>query len=239
MSLLHSAAEPYKGGPVKAVLDGDRASRLRRGLLLEYATIAYNSLEGVIAVISGAAAGSIALTGFGIDSAIEVASGIALLWRLHSDVSPAQRERAERRSLKIVGLCFIALAVYVAVDAITSLARFEAPRESLPGVALAAASLVIMPLLARGKRRVAAAIGSAALSADAMQTQLCAWLSAILLGGLLLNAALRWWWADPAAALMMVPVIAREGFQALRGRHCCGCAKTFTVDGSASCREAP
>ncbi|HZT39901.1 MAG TPA: cation transporter [Bryobacteraceae bacterium] len=221
MGLLRSAAEPYGAAPVKAVRDDDRASRLRRGLRLEYATIAYNSLEGLIAVTSGLFAGSIALTGFGIDSAIEVASGMALLWRLHSDASPARRERAEWRSLRIVGLCFIALTMYVAVDAISSLACSEAPRESLPGIVLAAASLIIMPLLARAKRRVAAAIGSAALSADAMQTQLCAWLSAILLGGLLLNAAFRWWWADPVAALIMVPIIAREGVQALRGRTCC------------------
>jgi divalent metal cation (Fe/Co/Zn/Cd) transporter len=221
MSLRRAAVEWRVNPAVESSAGDDRANRLRRGLRLEYATIAYNSVEGVIAVGSGLFAGSIALTGFGIDSAIEVASGIALLWRLHSDASPGQRERAERRSLRIVGLCFVALAIYVMVDAIASLARSEAPRESLPGIVLAAASLIIMPLLARAKRRVAAGIGSAALSADAKQSELCAWLSAILLGGLLLNAVLGWWWADPVAALIMVPIIAREGAQALRGRTCC------------------
>jgi divalent metal cation (Fe/Co/Zn/Cd) transporter len=221
MSLRRAAVESRITAPVETSAGYDRANRLRRGLRLEYGTIAYNSLEGVIAVISGLFAGSIALTGFGIDSAIEVASGIALVWRLHSDASPAQRERAERQSLRIVGLCFIALAIYVALDATASLARSEAPRESLPGIVLAAASLIIMPLLARAKRRVAAGIASAALSADAKQSEVCAWLSAILLGGLLLNAVLGWWWADPVAALIMVPIIAREGVQALRGRTCC------------------
>lgn len=221
MRLRRAAVEP----DVAALVDGsagpDRANRLRRGLRLEYATIAYNSLEGVIAVASGLFAGSMALTGFGIDSAIEVASGIGLVWRLHSDASPAKRERAERQSLRVVGLCFIAVSIYVGAEAIASLARLEPPRESLPGIVLAAASLIVMPLLARAKRRVAAGIGSAALSADAKQSELCAWLSGILLGGLLLNALLGWWWADPIAALIMVPIIAREGVQTLRGRACC------------------
>jgi divalent metal cation (Fe/Co/Zn/Cd) transporter len=194
---------------------------VERGLRLEYATIAYNSLEGVIAIISGLLAGSIALVGFGVDSAIEVTSGLGLVWRLHSDVHPARRERAERLSLRVVGICFLALAVYVAVDALSALIRSEAPDESIPGIALASASLVVMPLLARAKRRVAARIGSAALTADAKQTELCTYLSAILLGGLLLNALLGWWWADPVAALVMVPIIAREGMEALRGRTCC------------------
>ncbi len=152
-----------------------------------------------------------------------MASGIGLVWRLHSDASPSRRERAETRSLRIVGLCFIALAIYVAADAIASLARFEAPRESVAGIVLAAASMIVMPLLARAKRRAAAGIGSAALSADATQSELCAWLSAVLLGGLLLNAGFGWWWADPVAALIMVPIIAREGVQALRGRTSCCC----------------
>jgi divalent metal cation (Fe/Co/Zn/Cd) transporter len=120
-----------------------------------------------------------------------------------------------------VGFCFLALAVYVGVDAVTSLARSEAPSESIPGIALATASLIVMPLLARAKRRVAARISSAALTADAMQTQLCTYLSAILLGGLLLNAGLGWWWADPVAALVMLPIIVREGLDAVRGRTCC------------------
>ena len=201
----------------------DRARHIQRGLQLEYATIGYNVLEGLVAVTSGLLAGSIALVGFGIDSIIEVTSGLGLVWRLRSDPIPARRERAERLSLRIVGICFIALAIYVAIDAIMSLVRAEAPSESIPGIILAVASLVVMPLLARAKRRVAAHIESAALTADAKQTELCMYLSAILLAGLLLNAVLGWWWADPVAALIMLPIIIREGVNALRGRTCCTC----------------
>jgi divalent metal cation (Fe/Co/Zn/Cd) transporter len=199
----------------------DRTRQIQRGLRLEYATIGYNSLEASIAIVAGLFAGSIALVGFGADSVIELISGLGLVWRLRSDLSPVKRERAERLSLRIVGFCFLALAVYVGVDAVTSLARSEAPSESIPGIALATASLIVMPLLARAKRRVAARISSAALTADAMQTQLCTYLSAILLGGLLLNAGLGWWWADPVAALVMLPIIVREGLDAVRGRTCC------------------
>jgi divalent metal cation (Fe/Co/Zn/Cd) transporter len=198
-----------------------RARLVSRGLRLEYATIGYNSLEGVIAIVAGLFSGSIALVGFGVDSVIEVTSGIGLVWRLHSDADHHRRERAERLSLRIVGACFIALAFYVAVDATASLLRSEAPDKSIPGIVLAVASLIVMPLLARAKRRIAARIGSAALTADAKQTELCTYLSAILLGGLLLHTLLGWWWADPVAALAMVPIIAREGYDALRGRTCC------------------
>jgi divalent metal cation (Fe/Co/Zn/Cd) transporter len=120
-------------------------------------------------------------------------------------------------ALRVVGLCFFALAVYVALDAIHALWRREPPDRSLPGIILAAASLVVMPLLARAKRRVAAELSSRAMHADSRQTDLCAWLSGVLLGGLLLNAAFGWWWADPVAALVMVPIIANEGREALRG----------------------
>jgi cation diffusion facilitator family transporter len=199
----------------------DRGSYVQRGLALEYITIAYNSLEGLIAIIAGLLAGSIALIGFGADSVIEVASGLGLVWRLRMDADPAGRERAERVSLSIVGVCFVALAAYVAVEAIIALLRSEAPERSVPGIVLAVLSLVVMPLLARAKRRVAARIESAALTADAKQTELCTYLSAVLLGGLLLNALFGWWWADPVAALAMVPVIASEGISALRGKTCC------------------
>jgi divalent metal cation (Fe/Co/Zn/Cd) transporter len=199
----------------------DRAGQVRRGLQLEYATIAYNSLEGVFAVGFGLLAGSIALVGFGVDSVIEVTSGLGLIWRLRLDADPAKRERAEKLSLKLVGICFVALAAYVAFDSITSLLRSEAPEESIPGIILATLSLIVMPLLARAKRRVAANINSVALTADAKQTELCTYLSAILLGGLALNAQFGWWWADPVAALAMTPIIAKEGVEALRGRTCC------------------
>jgi len=198
-----------------------RAQSVRRGVRLEYFTVAYNSLEGLIAVAAGFAAGSIALVGFGFDSLIEVTSGAALLWRLHADVDESRRERMEAITLRIVGGCFLALAAYISYDSILSLWRREPPEESWPGILLAAASLVVMPLLARAKRKVARSINSGAMRADARQTELCTYLSAILLGGLLVNALLGWWWADAAAALVMVPVIAREGVGALRGKACC------------------
>jgi divalent metal cation (Fe/Co/Zn/Cd) transporter len=200
-----------------------RRTFVRRGLLLEYLTVGYNSLEGVIAIAAGLFAGSIALVGFGFDSAIEVISGATLLWRLHSDADESAREGIEQRALKIVGVSFLLLAAYVTFDAGKSLIRHEVPEESIVGIVLAAVSLVVMPLLVRAKRKVASAIGSAALAADATQTQICTYLSAILLGGLLLNATAGWWWADPVAALIMVPIVVREGLEALRGEHCSDC----------------
>ena len=198
-----------------------RRELVRRGRSLEYFTIGYNSLEGLIALVAGLIAGSIALVGFGFDSLIEVTSGGVLLWRLHADVDEERRERIEAISLRIVGACFVVLAIYVSYDSIKSLIKREAPEESLVGIVLAAVSLVIMPLLVRAKRKVARAINSGALMADSKQTELCTYLSAILLGGLLLNALFGWWWADPVAALIMVPIIVKEGIEALRGETCC------------------
>jgi divalent metal cation (Fe/Co/Zn/Cd) transporter len=202
--------------------EADRASAVHRGTLLEYVTVAYNSLEGLIGIGAGLVAGSIALVGFGFDSIVEVTSGAALLWRLRADVDPARRERVEAASLHIVGICFLALALYIAYDSVRMLFGHDAPERSLPGIVLAMASLVVMPILARAKRRVARRIASSALAADARQTELCMYLSAILLAGLVLNAMFGWWWADPTAALLMVPVVVREGVKSLRGRACCG-----------------
>ncbi len=201
--------------------NSNRPALVKRGRHLEYFTIGYNSLEGLIAVAAGLMAGSIALVGFGFDSLIEVTSGAVLLWRLHADVDEARRERVEAISLRIVGACFVVLAIYVTYDSVKSLIRREAPEESLVGIGLASVSLVVMPLLVRAKRRVARGINSGALMADSKQTELCTYLSAILLGGLLLNALLGWWWADPLAALVMVPIIVKEGIEALRGETCC------------------
>jgi divalent metal cation (Fe/Co/Zn/Cd) transporter len=197
-----------------------RTSFIKRGVNLEYFTIAYNSLEGLIAIAAGLLAGSIALVGFGFDSVIEVTSGAALLWRLHTDGDEEWREQAEAFTLRIVGVCFLVLALYVGYEAVSSLVYRESPARSVPGILLALASLIVMPLLARAKRRVAQGIDSEALRADAKQTEFCTYLSAILLGGLLLNALLGWWWADPLAALVMVPIIAKEGVEALRGDAC-------------------
>jgi len=198
-----------------------RLHLVRRGLRLTYATLAYNSLEGVIAIIAGLMAGSVALVGFGLDSVIEVTASAAAVWRLHADRDPVHRALAERRALRLIGASFLALAGYVAYDAVSTLFHRHTPEKSTVGIILAVASLTIMPLLARSKRRVSAELQSGALAAEAAQTAVCAYLSAILLGGLVLNLLVNWWWADPLAALVMVPLIAREGVEGLRGRHAC------------------
>jgi divalent metal cation (Fe/Co/Zn/Cd) transporter len=199
----------------------DRQVAAQRGRRLEYFTIAWNSLEGLVAVVAGTLAGSISLVGFGIDSYIEVASGSALLWRMSVDADARHRERVEIAALRIVGGCFLLLASYIAYEAVRGIASRQAAEHSLPGILLACASLVVMPLLSRAKRRVGAVLHSAAMNADATQTDFCAYLSAILLGGLLLNSLWGLWWADPLAALVMVPIIAKEGVDGLRGDTCC------------------
>jgi divalent metal cation (Fe/Co/Zn/Cd) transporter len=194
-----------------------RSQLVTRGKRLEYLTLGWNTLEAIVAIAAGWLAGSIALVGFGLDSIIECLSGAALLWRLNAGDDD---ERRERIALKLVGISFLVLATYVAIDAAHSLWAGERPEHSIPGIFLACASLVVMPILARAKRRVAAGLSSNALHADSRQTDICAYLSAILVGGLALNAVLNWWWADPVAALVMSPIIAREGVEALRGNHC-------------------
>lgn len=199
----------------------DRQAVARRGKQLEYFTIAWNTLEGLVAVVAGALAGSISLVGFGIDSFIEVTSGGVLLWRMSVDADVRKRERREKLSLRIVGLCFLALAAYVGYESISDLVSRNSPEHSIPGIVLACVSLVVMPLLSRAKKKVGNELGSAAMHADAKQTDFCVYLSAILLLGLVLNAALGWWWADPVSALIMVPLIAKEGAQAMKGEMCC------------------
>jgi divalent metal cation (Fe/Co/Zn/Cd) transporter len=199
----------------------DRQALAQRGMRLEYFTIAWNLLEGLVAVVAGALAGSISLIGFGVDSFIEVTSGAALLWRMSADADECSRERLERRALRVVGACFLALAVYVLWEAIADLRGGKAAEHSITGIVLACVSLIVMPVLSRAKRRVGNALNSAAMNADARQTEFCTYLSAILLGGLLLNAVWGLWWADPAAALVMVPLITREGVEGLRGKACC------------------
>ena len=198
----------------------DRRALVEKGKRLQYFTIAWNSLEAIVAIVSGLIAGSISLVGFGFDSLIEVTSGAAVLWRMHLD-QPERREHAERVSLRIVGGCFLALAVYIAVDSTKSLYQHERPDRSIPGILLAVVSLIVMPMLSRSKRRIAKELSSGAMQADATQTDFCAYLSAILLFGLGANWLLGWWWADPAAALLMVPLIAREAASGLRAKACC------------------
>jgi divalent metal cation (Fe/Co/Zn/Cd) transporter len=197
-----------------------RATLLRRGRVLEYLTLGWNSIEAVVAITAGVLAGSTALVGFGVDSVIESISGAVLLWRLQDS---ADDHRKEDLALKLVGVSFLLLAAYVAWEAGTSLLHREAPDVSVVGIVLAAVSVIVMPLLARAKRKVAASLKSRALDADSRQTDLCAYLSAILLVGLSLNALFGWWWADPVAGLAMVPIIVNEGISALRGETCDDC----------------
>jgi divalent metal cation (Fe/Co/Zn/Cd) transporter len=201
---------------------GALASRERdaaHGRRLERLTLGWNVVEAAVAIGAGVAASSVALVGFGIDSVIESVSGGVLLWRLQ----PGAGEARERRALRLVGASFLLLALYVALDAGKSVIFREPTERSLPGIVIAALSLVVMPLLARAKRRVAARLGSRALVADSRQTDVCAWLSAILLVGLAANAWLGWWWADPVAALAMVPILVHEGLEGLRGERCDDC----------------
>jgi divalent metal cation (Fe/Co/Zn/Cd) transporter len=199
----------------------EREALLARGRRLEYLTVAWNGLEAVVSLAAGMVAGSVALVGFGLDSVIETASAVILLWRLRA---AQENEQAERRAHRLVGICFVLLAAYVAVGSARALWLRSVAERSIAGIAIACAAIVVMPLLARAKRKVAAGLGSGALDSDSRQADFCAYLSAILLVGLLLNWLLGWWWADAAAALIMVPIIAREGVIGLRGKACEDCA---------------
>jgi divalent metal cation (Fe/Co/Zn/Cd) transporter len=186
--------------------------------------MAYNVAEGAIALWAGMHAGSIALVGFGLDSYIECAAAAALLWRLTleaRDAHAAAVETSEQRVHRLVGATFIALALYVVGQAGWTLATRHAPEESVVGIILAVASLVIMPLVAWGKLHAAQAIHSRALRAEAKETLACSYLSLTLLLGLVAHAAAGWWWADPMAALLMVPWLVKEGLEGLRDEPCC------------------
>jgi divalent metal cation (Fe/Co/Zn/Cd) transporter len=201
----------------------ERTAVVNRGRRLEYFTIAWNTLEGLIAIVAGAFAGSISLVGFGIDSFIEVTSGSVLLWRMSVDAEVHRRELNEKWALRIVGICFLLLAAYIVYESVLDLRSRRAPEHSIPGIMLACVSLIVMPLLSRAKRKVGRALGSAAMHADAKQTEFCTYLSAILLAGLLLNMLFGLWWADSVAALIMVPIIAKEGIEGLQGKACDEC----------------
>ncbi len=216
---MRPVATHLQSGPVAL----GRAALVARGRRLEYFTIAWNTFEAVVALISGLVAGSIALVSFGLDSVIETISAGILLWRLRAEDDPQRRERTELMAHRLVGVCFLLLAAYVAIEAVSALWTRSTPERSIPGILIAIAAVIVMPLLGRAKRRVAAKINSRALHADSRQADFCAYLSAILLAGLLMHAMLGWWWADPVAALIMTPIMAREGVQGLRGQGCDDC----------------
>jgi divalent metal cation (Fe/Co/Zn/Cd) transporter len=194
----------------------DRAAAVRRARWLNVLTIGWNGAEGVIAVALGVAAGSVSLVGFGVDSAIEVSAALILAWRLHQERKEGCTQEADSRATRAIAVCFAALAVYVAVDAVTDLVQGTHPEASVGGVVLAALSLTLMPILARAKRRLAPILGSAAAVADAKQTNLCALLSGIVLVGVGANTAFGWWWADPVAGLGIAAVAAVEAVRTWR-----------------------
>lgn len=202
-----------------------RPALVRRGRWLAWFTVGWNAIEGVAGIAAGVAAGSIALVGFGVDSYVEVLAGSIILWRLNRErQGEGASSAAEHRAVRLIALTFLALAVGVGVESIRKLAVGAEPDESLFGIGLAVVSLIVMPLLARAKRRVGEQLGSRAVTADATETTLCVWLSAILLVGLGANALFGWWWADPVAALGIVYIAAREGIEHLNAdelNDCC------------------
>jgi divalent metal cation (Fe/Co/Zn/Cd) transporter len=194
-----------------------------RGLRLNYLTIGYNLVEAGASLVAGIMAGSVSLIGFGFDSVIEVGASGAAQWRLRADVDHERRDQVERWTHRIIGASFLALAAYVTYESVRTLWLRERPERSIFGVAVLMTSLIVMPLLAHAKRRVAGALRSRALASEATQSSLCAYLSAIALAGVVLNTLFGWWWADPIAAVVMVPIIAREGINGFRGEACDDC----------------
>lgn len=186
----------------------------RRAFLLEYATIGWNLLEAIVAVWAGIMVGSIALVGFGLDSLIEVFAAGVVVWELRGEDKDRQA-----KALRLIAISFFVLTAYVSVEAIRDLVIGSEAAESTVGIVLAAVSLLVMPLLAVAKRRTGRQLDSPTLLADAMETLLCSYLSAILLVGLLLNATVGWWWADPLAALGIAYLAMREGLEAWRGEQ--------------------
>jgi len=197
----------------------------KRALLLSYLTVGYNILEGVISLLAGYLAGSIALVGFGLDSFVESLSGGIMIWRFrpHPDLTPEEEERREKLAIKLVGWTFFVLAAYVLYESLEKLIYQEAPAPSLLGIIIALVSLILMPFLFYLKHRTGSDIGSASLRADAKQTMACALLSLALLVGLGLNYLYGFWQADPIIGLLIVAVLAREGYEALKEEKLCSC----------------
>ncbi|MGH9027710.1 MAG: cation transporter [Acidimicrobiia bacterium] len=198
-----------------------RSGLRRQGLRLEYLTIGWNVIEGIVAIAAGIAAGSIALVGFGFDSSIEVFAATVVVWHFRAEERRGGvDETRERRALRLIAGTFFVLAAYVVAEAVRDLVTSTEPETSLVGIVVACLSLLVMPALALAKRRVGRQLGSATLVADSTETFLCSWLSAILLMGLVLNATVGWSWADPLAALGIAALAAREGVEAWRGDEC-------------------
>ena len=204
----------------------DRHRLGRRAQLLAGASVAYNLVEAIVAIAAGIVAGSVALIGFGLDSVVEMSSGLIILWQFRHPVP----ESRERRALRLIGVSFFALAAYVTFESARSLLAGGDPAPSPVGIGLAALSLLVMPVLSWAQRRTGRALGSGSVVADSTQTLLCTYLSAVLLVGLLLNALLGWGWADPVAGLVIAAVAVKEGVAAWRGESC-GCLPTTDETG--------
>jgi divalent metal cation (Fe/Co/Zn/Cd) transporter len=202
----------------------DRSRLGRRAQLLAGASVTYNAVEAVIAISAGLVAGSVALVGFGLDSVVEVSSGLVILWQFRHRLP----ESREQQALRLMAISFFALAAYVTVESVRALLAGGAPDSSPVGIGLAVASLIVMPFLSWAQRRTGKALGSNAVVADSTQTLLCTYLSAVLLAGLLLDATLGWSWADPVAGLVIAAVAVREGIQAWRGEGCCAPGRPHT-----------
>ena len=200
------------------VAETEQRRRLgRRARLLALTSVAYNAVEAVVALAAGAVSGSVALIGFGLDSVVETSSGLVILWQFGHEL-PVTRER---RATRLIGVSFLALAAYVGVDSVVALATSHTADPSPVGIGLALASLIVMPALSRAQRRTGRALGSGSVVADSRQTMLCSWLSAVLLAGLVANAAFGISWLDPVAGLVIAAVAAKEGVDAWRGDTCC------------------
>jgi len=203
-----------------------RPEAVRRVRLYNGLTIGWNVVEGVVGLTAGIAAGSISLIGFGLDSGVEVSTSLVLAWRLAQERRGGCMAEHDRRATRLIAACFGLLAVYVASESVVLLAEQREPEVSLPGIVLAAASLVLMPVLARAKRRLGPTLGSQAVVSESRQTELCAWLSGVVLLGLGLNALFGWWWADPVAALALAVFAGHEAVRTWRADRlddtCCG-----------------
>lgn len=220
-------------GPLAS--DQRRATLRRRSLYLAYATVGYNMLEGLVAIAAGAVASSAALLGFGLDSFIEVSSALVVIWQFRSAVPQAR----ERLALRLIAVSFFALAAWIVADAARSLLGVGEAQPSPAGIAITAASVVVMPVLVWAKRRTGRELGSATVVADSTQSLLCTYLSGIVLAGLALNAVLGWSWADPLAALAVAAVAVREGAQAWRGEQCGDCAIPGSPEDGSACGCGP
>jgi divalent metal cation (Fe/Co/Zn/Cd) transporter len=203
-----------------------RTEAVRRVRLYNDLTIGWNVVEGVVAIAAGIVAGSISLIAFGLDSGVEVSTSLVLAWRLSRERRGGCTQEDDRRATRLIAACFAVLAVYVTVEALGQLTARRAPDVSLPGIVLASLSVVIMPLLARAKKRLGPVLGSQAVVSESRQTELCAWLSAVVLVGLGANALLGWWWADPVAALAVAGFAGVETVRTWRAESledtCCG-----------------